>query len=128
MSDTIIWEYPDQLHDEHGYPTNDALDYIKNWAFVNGKTGSKFGKDSLNELIEYIKALWWYGEEAVEYHDGLLELHTYGWSGNEEIISELKNTDLWLMKFKAHLAGGHYYFKIDSDSEYDWHIVKSKDI
>jgi hypothetical protein len=133
MSDTISWYYPDQLHDEHGYPTNDALDYIKNWALIfkrdsDTKQGEFFGKNKLEELISYIKDLWWYGDDGVVYEDGLLELHTMGWSGNEEIISELKDTDLWLMKFKAHLAGGHYYFKIDSDSEHDWHIVKSKDI
>jgi hypothetical protein len=132
MSDTISWYYPDQLHDEHGYPTNDALDYIKNWALIfktggDTKQGEFFGKNKLEELISYIKDLWWYGDDGVVYEDGLLELHTMGWSGNEEIISELKDTDLWLMKFKAHLAGGHYYFKIDSDSEHDWHIVKSKD-
>ena len=132
MSDTISWYYPDQLHDEHGYPTNDALDYIKNWALIfktsgDTKQGEFFGKNKHEELISYIKDLWWYGDDGVVYEDGLLELHTMGWSGNEEIISELKDTDLWLMKFKAHLAGGHYYFKIDSDSEHDWHIVKSKD-
>jgi len=66
-------------------------------------------------------------EDGVELKDGLLELHTFGWSGNEDIISILKDTNLWLTKFKAKSAGGHYYFKIDAESEYDWHIVKSKD-
>ena len=131
MSDKVIqWEYPDQLHDENGYPTNEALDYIKNWAIIHeqlgSKTGFKCGKGLYDELIAYIKELWTYND-AIEYKDGLLEIHTYGWSGNEEIISELKNTDLWLMKFRAQQSGGHYYFKIDSDSDEDWHIVKSKD-
>jgi hypothetical protein len=130
MSDTVTWDYPKELHDKDGYPTSEALDYIKNWAVIYGrltnKFGSKFCKGLQDELVEYIKSIWCY-DDAVVYEDGLLELHTYGWSGNEEIISELKDTDLWLMKFKAHLAGGHYYFKIDSDSEHDWHIVKSKD-
>ena len=131
MSDTISWYYPEQLHDEHGYPTNDALDYIKNWALIfkrdsDTKQGEFFGKNKHEELIEYIKQLWTY-DDAIEYKDGMLEIHTYGWSGNEEIISELKDTDLWLMKFRAHVTGGHYYFKIDSDSDEDWYIVKSKD-
>ena len=131
MNDTITWDYPKELFDENGYPTPEALDYIKNWAFINGKVGSKFGKGLHNELIEYIKELWWFSQDGIEYQDeiqdGLLEIHTLGWSGNEEIISELKDTDLWLMKFRAKAAGGHYYFKIDAESEYDWHIVKSKD-
>lgn len=132
MSDTISWYYPEQLHDEHGYPTNDALDYIKNWGLQwrqleKPKQGEFFGKDKYEELISYIKDLWWYGDDGVVYEDGLLELHTMGWSGNEDIISILKDTNLWLTKFKAKSAGGHYYFKIDAESEYDWHIVKSKD-
>ena len=132
MSDTVSWRYPEQLHDEHGYPTNDALDYIKNWGLQcrqleKPKQGEFFGKGKHEELISYIKDLWWYGDDGVVYEDGLLELHTMGWSGNEEIIAELKDTDLWLTKFQAKSAGGHYFFKIDAESEYDWHIVKSKD-
>ena len=133
MSDTISWKYPEELFGEEGYPTSEALDYVKNWAIIfgtgntNTKQGEFFGKGKYEELISYIKDLWWYGDDGVVYEDGLLELHTMGWSGNEEIIAELKDTDLWLTKFQAKSAGGHYFFKIDAESEYDWHIVKSKD-
>lgn len=130
MSDTITWDYPKELHDKDGYPTSEALDYIRNWAVIYGrksaKFGSKFGKGLKDELIDYVKSIWCY-DDTVVYEDGLLELHTYGWSGNEVIVDELRNTDLWMFKFRAQTAGGHYYFKLDSDSEYDWHIVKSKD-
>jgi hypothetical protein len=131
MSDTITWDYPKELHDEDGYPTPEALDYIKNWGVTYGqldtKFGSKFGNRLYNELVEYIRDLWWFSQDGIEYQDGLLEIHTLGWSGNEDIVAELKNTDLWMFKFKAQTAGGHYYFKIDSESEHDWYIVKSKD-
>ncbi len=134
MSDKVIqWEYPDQLHDEHGYPTNDALDYIKNWSLIYGQTretskkGHKWGQQSHDELIEYIKGLWWGGDDAIVYEDGLLELHTYGWSGNEEIIEELRSTDLWMFKFRAKMSGGHYYFKLHDEMSPDWWVVKSKD-
>mgnify|MGYP003325634834 FL=1 len=131
MSDRIItWDYPKHLHDEHGYPTDEALDYIKNWSIIHGqmdsKKGSKCGKGLYDELIAYIKELWTYND-AIEYEDGMLELHTMGWSGNESIIEELRNTDLWLLKFRAHLSGGHYYFKLHNDMDLDWWVVKSKD-
>lgn len=130
MSDIITWDYPKTHHDENGYPTSEALDYIKNWTVVyeqlSTKFGSKFGKGLYDELIEYVKSIWCY-DDTIQYEDGLLEMHTIGWSGNEVIIDELRETDLWMFKFSAQTAGGHYYFKINKDSEHDWHIVKSKD-
>ena len=123
MSDTIFWKYPEELLDEDGYPTEEALDYIRNWQVG----GEYWCKSMYKELIEYIKSIWWMASDAVEFEGGLLELHTYGWSGNESIIDELNKTDLWLMKFRAKQAGGHYYFKIDSEAEEDWWVVRSKD-
>lgn len=122
MSDTILWKYPEELFTEDGYPTQEALDYIRNWQ-VNGEY---WCKSMYRELIDYVKSIWTYND-AIEEENGLLEIHTYGWSGNEDIIDELNKTDLWLMKFRAKQSGGHYYFKLDSDSEYDWWVVKSKD-
>ena len=127
---TVTWEYPKDLFDQDGYPTDEALDYIRNWSVMYGgldtKFGSKLGKGLHDELIEYIQSIWCYND-AIEYKDGLLEIHTYGWSGNESIIEELKNTDLWMFKFRAQQSGGHYFFKIDNDAEQDWWVVKSKD-
>lgn len=122
MSDTIHWKYPEELFDQDGYPTQEALDYIRNWQVG----GEYWCKSMYRELIDYIKSIWTYND-AIEEENGLLEIHTYGWSGNEDIVDELYKTDLWLMKFRAKQSGGHYYFKLDSDSEYDWWVVKSKD-
>ena len=44
-----------------------------------------------------------------------LELHTLGWSGNEEVINEIiENIYLTygLMKYYQWNIGGHYYFEI----------------
>lgn len=133
MSNTISWEYPEVLLDEDGYPTDEALDYIKNWGLQwrqmeEPTVGKYFGtEENYGHLVDYLKAIWWMAEDAIEYKDGLLELHTYGWSGNEDIIAQLKDTNLWLLKLRAQQSGGHYYFKIDSEAEEDWHIVKSKE-
>jgi hypothetical protein len=46
-------------------------------------------------------------------HDGRkLELHTGGWSGNEEIISVLQNSMFWVMYWQKSERGGHYYFEL----------------
>ena len=127
MSSIVHWDYPKTLIDNEGYPTPEALDYIKNWSanssIIEVKTGKFFGKGKFDELIEYIKTIWTY-KDAIEYENGLLEIHTYGWSGNEEIIEELKRTDLWLLKFRCEQTGGHYYFKVTDENDFDWVVTK----
>jgi hypothetical protein len=124
--DTLSYHYPTTLMDSDGYPTQEALDYIKNWTYENHVTGEYFGKQMYDELIEYIRSIYVYND-AINYEDGLLEIHTFGWSGNEDIIEELKKTDLWLLKFRCEQTGGHYYFQIE-DKGFDWQVSKIKDI
>jgi hypothetical protein len=125
----LNYPYPDKLLDEDGYPTEAALNYIKNWScgFVNGTyvLGKYYKNLDFTDLIEYIQSIWYY-DDAVVYEDGLLEIHTLGWSGNEEVIHVLRNTTLWMMRHKATQSGGHYYFRIDKDSEYTWGVEKVK--
>lgn len=128
----LSFDYPTELRDSDGYPTQEALDYIKNWSIISDfheietSTGKYFGKEKYEELIEYVRSIWTYND-AINYEDGLLEIHTFGWSGNEDIIEELKKTDLWLLKWRSEQTGGHYYFQIE-DKGYDWQVNKIKDI
>lgn len=119
--------YPNKLTDDEGYPTEEALDYIKNWGygFVNGEFlfGQFCKNENMDDLIEYLQSIWYYND-AIVYEDGLLEIHTLGWSGNEEVIRVLKNTMLWAFKFQASQTGGHYYFRIDKNSEKNWSVEK----
>jgi hypothetical protein len=119
--------YPDKLMDDEGYPTQEALDYIKNWGygFVNGEflLGQFYKDTNMDDLIEYIQSIWYY-DDAIVYEDGLLEIHTLGWSGNEEIIHVLKDTMLWAFRHRATQTGGHYYFRIDKDSAKTWSVEK----
>jgi hypothetical protein len=42
-----------------------------------------------------------------------LEMHTGGWSGNEEIMTALQdNAYFFLLYWQRSKRGGHYYFKI----------------
>jgi len=43
-----------------------------------------------------------------------LELHTGGWSGNEDIIEALKKSYFWIFYWEKSVKGGHYYFTISS--------------
>lgn len=119
--------YPEKLMDDEGYPTQEALDYIKNWGygFTEGEflLGQYYKNENMDDLIEYIQSIWYY-DDAIVYEDGLLEIHTLGWSGNEEIIHVLKDTMLWAFRHRATQTGGHYYFRIDKDSAKTWSVEK----
>ena len=117
----------DDLFEEEGhYPTEAALNYIKNWCTVwetiNDIPTMKFGeyfadKDKTQELLEYISKLWWYADIGVEIENDKIGLHTIGWSGNESIIRELKNSSLWVMHWRKSYAGGHYFFDLGREEE-----------
>jgi hypothetical protein len=116
----------DELFEKEGhYPTEAALNYIKNWCSVwePGETptlkfGEYFGDQSkVQELLEFITKLWWYTDIGVEIKNDKIELHTLGWSGNEDIIRELKNSSLWLIHWRKTYAGGHYYFDLGREKE-----------
>lgn len=97
---------------EDGSLTDAALAYLKNWHYDSGNLDD-FTFDS---LIDYLKIIWAYPDSIV-YENGILELHTVGWSDNEAIIIELKRTFFWIQCYVAHRAGGHYYFKVSGEKE-----------
>jgi len=71
--------------------------------------------DDIKNLIDYIRRLWWYSETGFVLKGKQvlrLELHTYGWSGNEDIIRALRKNDFWLLFWEKSTRGGHYWFKI----------------
>lgn len=108
------------------YPTEKSLNYIKNWCSIWDNTddvpimkfGQYFGnKYKTQELLDFLKELWWYSDMGIEIENNKIELHTLGWSGNEDIVRELKNSSLWLMHWRKTHTGGHYYFNLERDEE-----------
>lgn len=99
--------------DVYGYPTDEWIYFLKNYV----------PDDSLT-LIKFVEILlpkgWYMSEWGYRLHRKYkgrrrLELHTGGWSGNEEIIQTiLSNIHLthFDMQYVMWKVGGHYYFQI----------------
>ncbi len=89
------------------YPTDYSLRLIKNWDIT---------KFDVLDLIDFIEKIWWspdWGFIKKGKHKIRLELHTAGWSGNEDIIRALNNNFLfWSVYWNKSVRGGHYYFTI----------------
>lgn len=93
---------------DDGYPEEHELEAIKNWEPT----------DPIG-LIDYIRDIWAYRPDAFietwKKNILYLELHTVGWSGNEEIILALHDQEYdWFfsMYHETWHRGGHFYFKI----------------
>lgn len=63
------------------------------------------------ELIDLLFDIWTY-KDYISFTDGKLELHTGGYSANEEIITELSQTSFWFFFWQKSERGGHHYFTI----------------
>ena len=91
---------------ENEYPTKADLERIKNYKFEKFK--------SFRPLLNLIQDLWHWSDLIVwDKYD--LELHTGGWSGNEDIIEALQGTDFWLLAWQESRRGGHYKFKLKKE-------------
>jgi hypothetical protein len=97
--------------DREGYPKQHELDRIEKWDFL----------DVFN-LIEFITSRWafhdWgikkYWSKKGEREVLKLELHTAGWSGNEDLINSLLRNQMFaMMWYQSWRRGGHYYFEIN---------------
>ena len=104
---------PRTLLDVNGYPTDEWLEFIKNYQPSDDLPLLKFVKEILPKG-------WYNADWDVVIHRKYkgkikLELHTRGWSGNEEVIRAILS-NIYLTHFKMQYiewhAGGHYYFEI----------------
>jgi len=102
---------PETLLDNDGYPTDEYIEFIKNY------TPEVM---PIMDFVEILTDAWHFGDwgfRLCRKYAGVrkLELHTGGWSGNEEIIRTVKS-NIWLTNFRMRYVmwrtGGHYYFEI----------------
>ena len=92
--------------DSDGYPTEKTLKYIREWP-IPTKTGGK-------ELLEFCMEAWKYEEYAFE-EKGEYIFQTGGWSGNEDIISAMRDNHMfWMFCWYSSTRGGCHKFDIVS--------------
>jgi hypothetical protein len=93
--------------DKDGYPEDHELEEIENYDLKHG---------SPKEFFDKVFDLWYLGES--EYSSVFIEdevkitLHTYGWSGNEDIIRAMKKSVMWSLFWYSSHRGGKYTFRI----------------
>jgi len=101
---------PEELLDHEGYPTEELLEFISKY-----EPSDDF---PLIKFIEVLESAWWMPDWGFKLHKKYkgktkLELHTGGWSGNEEIMSAIES-NLILGLYLRHTMwkrGGHYYYE-----------------
>ncbi len=85
------------------YPTKKQLKKVNRWEV---KSISDY-----REYMQYIKSIWHWEDYFVDKGNDVYELHTGGWSGNEDIIGEMmRNVLFWINYWKQSRRGGHYIF------------------
>ncbi len=95
--------------DEDGYPDEKCLKAIEKWDIFK-----KGVRDLLDLVEENTNMKDWSisikGKRVIRF-----EYFTGGWSGNEDVISALRQTPLfWSMFWQKSTRGGHYYFVINA--------------
>jgi hypothetical protein len=113
---------------KNGYPEKKELKYIRDYDIV---------KNPIRPLVEFIENIWWasdwgfklskhkdeyasisaIGDKPSRKYHYVLELHTGGWSGNEDIIDAMEQNK-WFYNFYWHSSrtGGHYEYRIPEHS------------
>lgn len=95
------------VKDEDGYPTEVGLKLLREW---------DFWADGIEGFLDFLYSLWWMPDRGFHLQDGSitglssLELHTGGWSGNEDVIGSLQQTLFWVIAWQKSERGGHYFF------------------
>lgn len=107
------------MPDQDGYPHNFELERIKGW---------NLQKDQIEDLLDLVESCWHWPDLCFVRKKGFtsilrkscikLELHTGGWSGNEDIIRALQENEFfWLLYWTKSERGGHYWFEVPLSKE-----------
>jgi hypothetical protein len=94
--------------DKDGYPTKELLHTIEKWDVLKNKDPKG--------LIRLIEDNWQFADIGYFHFKDKgkkwkLELHTCGWSGNEDIAGALHQSNFWFCFWQKSERGGHFYFE-----------------
>lgn len=95
-------EEGDDFLDVAGYPTESALQAVRDWNPTDGRG-----------LLAFLRSIWWHPAAITEGEDGTWSVSTVGWSGNEDLINALMDNHIWwTLHWESSRRGGHYVFKV----------------
>ena len=102
--------------DEDGYPTEEALAKIASWNYEDPKGWFAFVKE-----IWYLRSWGWTETDELNSFKRPVRMYhisTAGWSGNESIISAMRdNAMMWDYHWLSSKRGGHYKFDVEEESD-----------
>jgi hypothetical protein len=98
---------------------NRFKEYLISNVLENGAFGDNAFSD---EAFELLKDLYNTHYGSIDEDENLISIHTGGWSDNEELIAEFRQTGWWLMHLEIEARGGHYFF--ETEGEKSWKVVK----
>jgi len=101
--------------DEDGYPTPESLQRLRQ---ALKDDDIKKAKKAFYAALRENRYPDLCGPERVEVRGEVIDVwgyHTGGWSGNEEIIAVLQESELFWWLLQRYDRGGHYYFQMPPD-------------
>lgn len=108
---------PDELLDDDGDPTDEALDHLRTF------TGSA------GDMVAYVQSLMHKGRAVVEVFtddygrpEKRLTLITGGWSGCEAVVSALHDTMFHIMFWESSFRGGKHTYTV-SAAQWDMNLA-----
>ena len=78
---------------------------------------------NIDEAFELFKDLFDHTYGTIKEDENLISIHSGGWSENELLIREFKQTYWWFKFHQITGRGGHYYFNTDTEKEKEWEII-----
>jgi len=95
--------------DKNGYPDEQELKVIREW---------DVWKQGWQGLLDFIEEIWWSSDWGFRQHGCYLQLHTGGWSGNEDIMDVIHHNASIMYFWVKSTVGGHYWFKFKKELRY----------
>lgn len=97
--------------------------YIKENGRIVDVNSNASKPDKVHEAFLLFKE--WFNTDygSINETENLISIHSGGWSDNEELIMDFKDTWWWFKYHEITARGGHYYFNTDIHAKKRWEIL-----